>query len=130
MGTIGIVSGVIGHCRTQDWWSGSFIEPLHLNWQLSALAVWSGLWIAARRAGRPFPAPARGLQSEPVSVDRVVLGAVVAGFAGTCALAIAPGIFAEEVLVGWNGANPAPLYVLVVAPFLIGALLTASRALV
>ncbi|HUE14052.1 MAG TPA: hypothetical protein VMR25_07805 [Planctomycetaceae bacterium] len=130
IGTIGVIYGVMGHCRTQDWWSGSFIEPWHLNWQLSALAVWSGLWIAARRAIRPFPAVARVLQSEPVSVDRVVLGAVVAGFAATCALAIAPGIFAEEVLVGWNGANPAPLYVLVVAPFLIGALLTASRALV
>ncbi len=96
VGTAGVVLGVAGHCRHQDWWTGSLIEPLFLNWQLGALAVSSGLWIALRQFLRPWPVAARVLGREPVTVDRIVLGGVVALLAATCFLAAAPGILAQE----------------------------------
>ena len=107
VGTAGVVLGVTGHCRHQDWWTGSLIEPLFLNWQLGALAVWSGLWIALRQFVRPWPVAARVLRREPVTVDRIVLGAVVALLAATCLLAVAPGIMAQEALVA-QGQRPCP----------------------
>ena len=129
VGTAGVVLGVTGHCRHQDWWTGSLIEPLFLNWQLGALAVWSGLWIALRQFVRPWPVAARVLGREPVTVDRIVLGAVVALLAATCLLAAAPGILAQEALVATQASGRAlPFYLLVVTPFLIGAIVTGARA--
>jgi hypothetical protein len=129
VGTITIAFGVTGYCQTQSWWNGSLAAPLHLNWQFGALAVWSGLWIAARRAVRPISAIARVLLEGPSKVDRFVLGAVVAGFTATCSLAIAPGLFTQEVLLDSTALNPLPLHLVVLAPFLIAGLLIAFQVL-
>ncbi|HEX4150247.1 MAG TPA: hypothetical protein VHY20_14720, partial [Pirellulales bacterium] len=128
VGTAGVVLGVAGHCRHQDWWTGSLIEPLFLNWQLGALAVWSGLWIGLRQFVRRWPVAVRVLRREPVTVDRIVLGAVVALLAATCLLAVAPGIVAQESLVAQGSGRALPFYLLVVMPFLIGAIATGARA--
>ena len=34
IGTVGVAYGVIGYCRNQPWWNGSFFEPRHLNAQM------------------------------------------------------------------------------------------------
>ena len=59
LATIGIAFGVTGFCSRQLWWTGRFTDPLFLNWQFGALAVWSCLWIAARRLGQRVTAVAR-----------------------------------------------------------------------
>jgi hypothetical protein len=129
VGTAGVVLGVTGHCRHQDWWTGSVIEPLFLNWQLGALAVSSGLWIALRQFVRRWPVAARVLRREPVTIDRIVLGGVVALLAATFVLGAAPGILAQEALVGTQASSHAlPFYLLIVTPFLIGAIATGARA--
>ena len=130
VGTAGVVLGVTGHCRGQDWWTGSLIEPLFLNWQLGALAVWSGLWIALRQFVQRWPVAARVLRSEPVTVDRIVLGAVVVLLAATCLLAVAPGIVGPGGARRHKRQRPCPFlfYLLVVTPFLIGAIATGARA--
>jgi hypothetical protein len=131
VGTVGVVYLVTGYCRTQAWWidSSDYVNPLHFNWQFAALAVWSGLWIAVRRAVRPVWAIARTLLEMPLKVDRVVLGVVVVGLTATCSLAAVPGIYAQAIRVGSTIAGPMPLYVFVVAPFFCAAVSSGSRAL-
>ena len=63
-----------------------------------------------------------------MTVDRIVLGAVVALLAATCLLAVAPGIVAQESLVAQGSGRALPFYLLVVMPFLIGAIATGARA--
>ncbi len=131
VGTVGVVFLVTGYCRMEPWWidSGDYVNPLYFNWQFAALAVWSGLWIAVRRAVRPIADIARTLLAMPLEVDRVVLGAVVVGLTATCSLAAVPGIYSQAIRVGSTTAGPMPIYLIVVALFFCAAISAGSRAL-
>jgi hypothetical protein len=128
LATIGVTIGVTGICSRQLWWTGQFSDPLFLNWQFGALAVWSCLWIAARRLGQRVAAFARILKCEPTSVDRVLLGAVTAALVATCLVATWPGIVAELASIS-SWANGRPYLAAALIPFGIGAVLAAAHAM-
>ena len=128
LSTIGVAFGVTGFCSRQPWWTGRFSEPLFLNWQFGALAVWSGLGVAARRAGQRVTALARVLKCEPTSVDRVVLSIVTAGLVATCLMATWPGIIAELAAVTAHAISR-PYVAAVLIPFGIAAVLAAALAM-
>jgi hypothetical protein len=128
LATIGVALGVTGFCSRQLWWTGRFSDPLFLNWQFGTLAVWSCLWIAARRLGQRVTSVARILRYEPTSVDRVVLGGVTAGLVATFLAAAWPGIVAELAsITSW--ANGRPYLAAALIPFGIGAVLAAAHAM-
>ncbi|HEV3298440.1 MAG TPA: hypothetical protein VG055_02310 [Planctomycetaceae bacterium] len=128
LATIGVALGVTGFCSRQLWWTGRFSDPLFLNWQFGALAVWSCLWIAARRLGQRVTAVGRILTCDPTSVDRILLGGVAAGLVVTCLAAAWPGIVAELAsITSW--ANGRPYLAAALIPFGIGAVLAAAHAM-
>ncbi|HEV8069549.1 MAG TPA: hypothetical protein VGP76_17550 [Planctomycetaceae bacterium] len=128
LATIGVAVGVTGICNRQLWWTGRFSDPLFLNWQFGALAVWSCLWIAARRVGQRVTAFARILKCEPTSFDRILLGGVAAGLVATCLVATWPGIVAELASIT-SRAIGRPYVGAVLIPFGVGAVLATAHAI-
>jgi hypothetical protein len=129
LATVGVGLAVTGSCRRQIWWTGSPIDPLFLNWELGALACWSVLLMAARRLGLRVAVVDRVLTTGRITVDRVVLAAVVRSLVGSCFVATLPGVMDELAAVVSSSAGARPLVAVVLIPFAIGAILCASRAL-
>jgi hypothetical protein len=128
LATIAVGFAVTGYCLRQPWWTGLFNDPLYLNWEFSTLALWSGLWLVARRLCQPVTGLARILISKPTSVDRIVLGGVALGLVATCWLAVWPGTIAELSSVTTQVLG-SPYAVAVLIPFGIGAVLAATYSL-
>ncbi len=129
LATVGVGLAVTGYCRRQIWWTGYLADPLYLNWELGAFACWSVLLMAARRLGLRVAVVDRVLTTGRITVDRVVLAAVVRSLVGTCFVATLPGVMDELAAVASSSAGARPLVAVVLIPFALGTILCASRVL-
>ncbi|HEV8001698.1 MAG TPA: hypothetical protein VGP63_17565, partial [Planctomycetaceae bacterium] len=129
LATVGVGLAVTGYCDRQAWWTDYFAHPLYLNWELGALACWSALLMMARRLGLRVAGVARVLTTGRITVDRVVLAAVVRSLVGTCFVATLPGVMDELAAAVSLPAAARPLVAVVLIPFAIGTILCASRVL-
>jgi hypothetical protein len=95
LATVAVGFAVTAVCQNRPWWSGSFVDPRHLQAQLGTLACWSLLWIGIRRSLRNVSQARHLMQTDRGTVDQFVLAACVLGVVGLATLGVLPGIRAE-----------------------------------
>jgi hypothetical protein len=101
LASVALVLAVTGVYERQAWWDGAIAGPRHLQAQMGTLAIWSVVWVGVRKLLQSVPQAAFLRDATWPDVDRVLLGAVVAGLPALAALGCAPGVAAElQVVVG------------------------------
>jgi hypothetical protein len=124
MATWALALGVTAICRRLDWWDGNIWRPYHLQAQLGAQAIWSALWIAARRLTSSRCSWNTLVVSGWTWVDRVVPGGVAIGVTLLASLGCAPEIGAELATPGRWGAPEGWFFVLILAALAFGLCFT------
>ena len=130
LATVAVGFAVTAVCQNRPWWSGSLVDPRHLQAQLGTLACWSLLWIGIRRSLRNVSQARHLMQTDRGTVDQFVLAACVLGVVVLATLGVLPGIRAEleANALRWTFGPAETSIILVFFALTLGLAISAARA--
>lgn len=119
--TAAVAFGVTAVCRTRPWWNESYLDPWHVQAQISVLAAWAVLWIPVRTILATFSSTRAFSSEDFLNLERPLVIVLSAAAVLLALLGATPPISAE--FEAWSG--PATLSevrrLIVLAPILVAA---------